>query len=145
MTYPTEITLPFADGEYRFWLPLYVLGELERDGRTAMGLETRLRQSIGLTVGGVPMFTEGNGVDGDAIRTVIRLALIGGNRAKVDGEEIEVGPRRARELVDAYVYPARPIAESAALAWRILSAAVFGNDPEPVETDEPDTPETEDA
>ena len=52
MTYPTEITMPFADGDYRFFLPIPQMIELERVGHTMCSLEFRLRESIGLTLDG---------------------------------------------------------------------------------------------
>lgn len=136
MTYPTEITMPFADGDYRFFLPIPQMIELERVGHTMCSLEFRLRESIGLTLDGEAIYGGGNAVEADSIRKIIRLALIGGDSGTVDGEKVDVGPQRARELVDAYVYPARPLAEGAALAWRILATAIYGNEPNPVEAEQ---------
>ena len=139
MTYPTEITMPFADGEYRFFLPIAQVAELERSGLSMCALEFRLRESIGLTMDGEAIYGGGNAVDADSIRQIIRLALIGGDSGKVDDEKVDVGPQRARELVETYVYPARPLAEGAALAWRILATAIYGNEPKPID----ETPVTE--
>ena len=60
------------------------------------------------------------------VRETIRLALIGGNSGMVEGEEVEVGPLLAKQLVDGYIYPARPFSEGVVLAWRILHAAIHG-------------------
>ena len=136
MTYPTEITMSFADGEYRFFLPIPQVTELESGGQSMCALEFRLRESIGLTIDGEAIYGGGNAVDADSIRKIIRLALIGGNGGTVEGEKVDVGPQRARELVETYVYPARPLAEGAALAWRILATAIYGNEPKPVEAEQ---------
>ncbi len=143
MTYPTEITLDFADGRYRFWLPMAQVNELEKT-IGMLTLEWHLRQAMGISDTGEAIYTGGTTAEVRGIREVIRLALIGGNRAEVDTETIEVGPTRARELVDAYVFPTRPLAEAAALAWRILAAAIYGNDPSH-HSYAPDTPIAEEA
>lgn len=134
----TALTTDFADGQYRFWLPLPQVFELERGcDASIITMEERLRGGIGQDEAGNAVFVGGTGETVQVIRETIRLGLIGGNSAMVDGQEREVGPLRAKELVDNYTYPARPLAESAALAWLILSTAVFGvrlkkkADPEP--------------
>ena len=43
-----------------------------------------------------------------------------------EAHEIEVGPQLAKELVDSYVFPERPLDEAFALATGILDAAVRG-------------------
>ncbi|UAB76957.1 gene transfer agent family protein [Erythrobacter sp. SCSIO 43205] len=126
----TAIDLDFADGRYRFWLPLPQIMELERKtDASILTIEERLRGSIGaegskddptfLFIGG------GSATIAD-VRETIRLGIIGGDNAVVEGQEIEVGPNLARSLVDNYVYPARPMAEGVVLAWRILHAAIHG-------------------
>lgn len=132
MTYPTEITLPFADGDYRFFLAMPQLNELERAGHRMFALEYHLREGIGLGADGTPFYAGAAGTDAAPVREVIRLALIGGNAVTIDGVKSDVGPQRARELIDAYVYPSRPLAEAATLAWRILAAAIYGNEPDKV-------------
>lgn len=125
----TELLAAFGDGEYRFWLPLPQVFELERvcGDTSVMTLEERLRGSIGQDETGEVLFIGGGAAMVRDIRETIRLGLIGGNRGLLDGgQEIEVGPLRAKQLVDLYCYPARPLAESAVLAWRILSAAIYG-------------------
>lgn len=124
----TDIELDFADGEYRFWLPIPQVLELERNAGSLLALEYALKNSIGLNESGDPEFSGGGSAEHLAIRETIRLALIGGAKGTVNGEQIEVGPNTAKALVDNYVYPARPIGESAVLAWSILAAAIWGND-----------------
>jgi hypothetical protein len=127
----TAVTLQFADGEYRFWLPLPQVVELERKtGDTSiLVIEERLRGAIGVEQGdGEPSFVflgGGAAMVGD-VRETLRLGLIGGNSGMVEGEEVEVGPGLAKQLVDNYVYPARPLAEGVVLAWRVLHAAIHG-------------------
>ena len=123
----TACTSFFGDGEYRFWLPLPQVFELERVCECSiLEIEERLRAGIGQDVEGAPHFLGGGTAGVKHIRETIRLGLIGGNSGVVDGEEGEVTPLRAKQLVDLYCYPARPLAESAALAWLILSSAIFG-------------------
>jgi hypothetical protein len=123
----TAVTAEFADGEYRFWLPLPQMVALERAcGDTSiLTLEERLRAAVGQD-GDKDVFLGGGWAMVADIRETIRLALIGGNHGLVGGEEIEVGPIRAKQLVDEYVCPARPMSEGVVLAWRILFAMVFG-------------------
>lgn len=129
----TAVTLDFADGEYRFWLPLPQVVELERkNGDTSiLVIEERLRGAIGVEEsedGAEPKFVflgGGSAMVGD-VRETLRLALLGGNWGMVDGEEIEVGPGLAKQLLANYVYPARPLAEGVVLAWRVLHAAIHG-------------------
>lgn len=124
----TAVTTEFGDGSYRFWLPLPQVFELERScGDTSiLAIEEKLRASVGYDDEGKVSFVGGGVATVKEIRETIRLALIGGNSGMIDGEEVEIGPIRAKQLVDLYCYPARPLAENAALAWLILSSAIFG-------------------
>jgi hypothetical protein len=143
MTYPTETTLDFADGRYRFFLTLPLLTEFENKHGSILMLEPPLRQGIGLDEAGKPIFV---GAESEArapiCRDLIRLALIGGNKGTVDGEDVEVGPGRAKELVDVYTFPARPLAEAAALAWQIASVIIYGNNPRASEAEAADSAES---
>ncbi|MXP42989.1 GTA-gp10 family protein [Allopontixanthobacter sediminis] len=123
----TSVTLPFGDGEYKLWLPLPQVFELERSCDTPMlAIEEKLRAAIGAKEDGSFEFVGGGAGLVREIRETIRLGLIGGNCGLVDGEEVEVGPLRAKQLTDLYAYPARPLSEGVVLAWRLLSAAIFG-------------------
>jgi hypothetical protein len=123
----TAVTTEFGDGSYRFWLPLPQVFELERScDSSILAIEEKLRISIGQDEDGKTVFIGGGTASIKEIRETIRLALIGGNSGMVDGVETEIGPIRAKQLVEAYCYPARPLAENAALAWLILSSAIFG-------------------
>jgi len=128
----TAVHLQFADGEYRFWLPLPQVVELERKtGASILVIEERLRAAIG-TNGDVSdpasdfVFLGGGSATVTDVRETLRLALWGGGGGLVDGQEVEVGPNAARQLVDTYVYPARPFAEGVVVAWRVLHAAIHG-------------------
>lgn len=127
----TAVTLPFADGEYRFWLPLPQVMELQRKtGDTSiLVIHERLSGSIGVeTTNADPIyrFLTGGSAMVEDVRETLRLGLIGGNCGYVNGEEVEVGPLMAKRLVDDYVYPARPFAEGVVQAWQVLQAAIGG-------------------
>jgi hypothetical protein len=123
----TAVELEFGDGTYRFWLPLPQIVALERacGDVSILTIEERLRGAIGQEGEEFVFLGGGSAMIAD-VRETIRLGLAGGDHGMVEGEEIEVGPIRARQLVDEYAYPARPLAEGVVLAWRILHAAIFG-------------------
>jgi hypothetical protein len=126
----TAVFLPFGDGEYRFWLPLPEVVELERKtGSSIIAIEERLRAAIGADGSQddpVFVFLGGGAATVADVRETLRLALQGGGGGLVDGQEVEVGPNMARQLIDAYVYPARPLSEGVVVAWRVLHAALHG-------------------
>lgn len=124
----TAVNIAFGDGEYGFWLPLPQVFELERScgDVSILTMEERLRSGIGQDVDGNVSFIGGGGAMAKEVLETIRLGLVGGNSGMVDNQEVEVGPLRAKQLVNLYAYPARPFAESAVIAWQILSAAIFG-------------------
>jgi hypothetical protein len=123
----TRIDLPFADGTYSFWLALPHVVELERKcgGKSVFAMYDAMGAGLGMA-GDDPVYIGGGSAMVTDIRETIRLGLIGGNSGMVDGEEIEVGPNRARELVDTYTFPHRPLTEGLHLAWSILHAAITG-------------------
>jgi hypothetical protein len=126
----TAVHLQFADGEYRFWLPLPQVVELERKtGASILAIEERLRAAIGADgpqEDPTFVFLGGGSATVADVRETLRLALWGGGGGLVDGQEVEVGPNMARQLVDTYVYPARPFSEGVVQAWRVLHAAIHG-------------------
>lgn len=122
----TRLEAPFADGEYSFWLPLPQVFELERACGSLIAIEERLRAGIGIDDAGKPVFIGGGEAGTKEIIETIRVGLIGGNRGLVNGEEREIGPLEAKRLVENYAYPARPLVESAVLAWQIVNAALRG-------------------
>lgn len=124
----TATTLDFADGKYRFWLPLPLVFELERKtGDTSiLVLEERMRSAIGQDETGDFVFAGGGSAMVADVREVLRCGLIGGNSGLTDEGEKEVGPITAKQLVDDYVYPARPLSEGMVKAWQVLHAAIYG-------------------
>lgn len=124
----TAIDLDFAGQKFTFWLPLPRIIELERGGNAGKGksvfrMYDELGAGLGFTPDGAPVYINGGDARTEDMRNVIRLALMGGNS---DGTGDEVGPTRAAQLVEDYVYPARPLVEGVALAWAILNAAING-------------------
>lgn len=125
----TRVELDFADGRYSFWLALPHVVELERKcgGKSVFAMYDAMGAGLG-TVGDDPVYMGGGTAMVTEIRETIRLGLIGGNSGLVDGAEIEVGPNTARNLVDTYTFPARPLVEGLHIAWTILHAAIVGID-----------------
>lgn len=136
---PTDITIDFADGAYKFALLLPQQIDLEdKCGATdAQGIRRRkgIIEIYSDVIAGLMV------VDGELVanpmagrasayecREVVRLGLIGGNYGLVDGQDIQVSPARALKLVEAYV-DTRPLVERWTLAAAILRAAVEGFDP----------------
>jgi hypothetical protein len=141
----TFIERNFGPGLFRFGFQMPQIFELERGPQAyrhegiyprAIGtMYEQLCQAVGLQgEDKTPVWIAGAPILVQDVREIIRLAIIGGNCCTIDGQESEVGPTRARELVDTYVYPARPLEEGVMLAWDILRAAhkaidVKKNDP----------------
>lgn len=123
----TGITLEFADGSYRFALLLPQVIELERlAGKSVFQIYDEMSQCLGLDADGNAVFAGGAGPNAKAVVDTIRLGLIGGNSAMINGEEKLVGPQMALALCNAYAFPARPLAEGVAQAWAVLNAAIRG-------------------
>lgn len=123
----TAVELAFADGTYRFWLALPHVVELERKAgnKSVFAIYDQVGAGLGLN-DDAPVYLGGGQAMVTDIRETIRLGLIGGNSGMVDGSEGEVGPQRARDLVDSYTYPNRPLIEGMHIAWAILHAAITG-------------------
>lgn len=122
----TAYTADFADGTYRFWLPMprVVAVEREIDG-SILELFHNLGENLGVSVGETVLI----GPSAATIKqcqSVIRNALIGGDEGLVGGETLSVGDTLGQELVATYCYPARPAMHDIALAWQILRAAIYG-------------------
>lgn len=122
----TAIDIKFADGEYHFWLSLPQVVELERKtDKSLFAIYDGLASGIAFN-GESPVYVGGGAASVSDIRETIRLGLIGGNSGSVDGSSIEVGPILAKQLVDTYCYPERPLIEGMHVAWAILHAAISG-------------------
>jgi hypothetical protein len=125
----TRVDLDFADGRYSFWLALPHVIELERKcgGKSIFAMYDAMGAGLGMA-GDAPIYMGGGAAMVTDIRETIRLGLIGGADGTVDGASVDVGPRRAAELVETYVFPARPLTEALHVAWSILHAAIVGID-----------------
>lgn len=125
----TYIELEFADGEYRFKLPLAQIQEVQVKCGAGIG-RIFARVMAGVHASGdelilVPSQAEWNVLD---LIEVIRQGLIGGNHCLVNGQSKQVGPGDAQRLIEAYVTP-RPLTEAWEYAAAILGACVVGYTP----------------
>ena len=109
----TEITLPFADGEYAFRLPIRRIVEIEEKAGPIDLVKHRLLHG-------------GWGIH-DVVET-IRQGLIGGGKGEVNGQPIEVGSLRANSLIENYV-DGHAIAEHHLTAKAIIAALYVGYAP----------------
>lgn len=122
----TEIELAIGDGDYLCALKLPQLAELQ--DKCAAGLLTiygRMmagRYVMGDQAVGVPH--EGQAFTADVYQT-IRLGLIGGGSALVDGAHVRVDALAASKVMERYIYPA-PFEAAWNIAVAILSAKVVG-------------------
>lgn len=125
----THIDLEWADGTYRFRLPLPQINELQR--KTGKGIGALFRDVLkgryslpddGGSFGN-PIEAEFHSTD---IIETIRQGLIGGRKAWLDGEEKTLDDRAVAALMVTYVYPARPLIDGWEVAAAILMACVEG-------------------
>jgi hypothetical protein len=127
----TSLELAFADGEYSFALHLPQLAELQEKRKTGVFalygrvMAGRFLAESGEAVGH-PQLGEAFAED---IYETIRLALIGGGKGLVDGQEIPVSALTAKRLIETYAHPA-PLMESWGLAAAILGAKIVGYVPQ---------------
>lgn len=128
----TALIKPFADGEYRFWLPMPRVIAAEREmsrdrerPRSIFGLFYDLGEALASNLGQLVLAGPTSATINEC-QSVIRNALCGGDEGTVNGETIAVGDAMAQELLQTYCYPARPAMHDVALAWDILKAAIYG-------------------
>lgn len=107
MSRSADVTLAWADGEYKFRLAIGQLRELQE--KCSAGPQTILTR---LATGAWML---------DDVREAIRLGLIGGG----------LKPAEALTLVQRYVDD-RPLAENVATAQAVVLVAVFGAPDEPL-------------
>lgn len=127
----TALTTDFADGAYRFWLPMprVIAAEREMGGaRSIFALFYDLGEALAQAGNGRMVLAGVTEARLSECHAVIRNALVGGNEGRVAGETVAVGDGMARELVETYCYPARPAMHDLALAWEVLRAAIYGID-----------------
>lgn len=110
----TSISLPFADGEYLFRLPIKRIVEIEAKAGPIDLVKLRLMQ------GGWSIH--------DVVET-IRQGLIGGGKGEVNGVPVEVTALRANSLIDNYV-DGHAIAEHHITAKSIIAALYVGFEPQ---------------
>lgn len=149
----TAIIKPFADGEYRFWLPmpsviaadreLGLAGERRTSGSGAPRCLLALFYDLGGALGtslGQTILTGPAAATVEECQIVIRNALSGGGEGRVGEDDIGVAHTLAQDLVQTYCYPARPAVYDLELCYRILEAAFYGVKlPEPAKK-KPTTP-----
>jgi hypothetical protein len=126
-----------GDGEYWLFLPLKSaielenrLGHVDREGRRQPKSLARIHgQLMGsfYEQDGKLKLLDGGEIFPDELNEILRFGLIGGNLGPDLGEGTDVGPQRANGLVALAGYPARPIEEVAALAFRLLHAVMMGD------------------
>ena len=129
----------FADGVYRFWLPMpqVIAAEREmarRDGEGAQILHSLSPCSMTLahTRPAGRWMTVLTGPSPRCSPMPMRssvMPLTGGADGLVNGEAVVVNGAMARELVAVYCYPARPAIHDLGLVWEVLRAAIYGIDP----------------
>lgn len=125
------IDIHFADGVYDFALPLPQIEELQQKTGAGIGaLFARLLKGVVETETGTYVMPSDAAFYANDIVETIRLALIGGGKGIVNGQEVRVTAVTAAQLVDRYVAPPRnALKDNWALAAGILGACVVGYDP----------------
>lgn len=124
----TAVTLQFADGEYRFFLPMARIVEVERQcGDKSIEI---MYQEMGGSLGidpetDAPIYLSGGAARIKDVYEVIRCGAIGGGECRIGEETRKVSPLDAKALVDEYV-DGRPFSETVPVAWAILNAALHG-------------------
>lgn len=126
MTPLTALELEFADGAYQFDLKLPQIAELqEKRGCGIFKLYGRVLEGRYIFEGQIIANTVRGEAYAEDLFETIRLGLIGGGKALVDGKEIDVSPLMAKRLVENYCHAA-PLRESWAIAAAILGARIEG-------------------
>lgn len=130
----TAITLPFAGGEFCFWLPMPQIVAIERGPlanrhedypRSVFAMYDAISAGLGIGDDGAVYVGGAEALVGD-VRNIILQGLIGGASGTIDGDEIKVTPTVAAELVKQYTYPYANLTETMHLAYLILNAAIRG-------------------
>lgn len=124
----TAISLDFGNGQYRFWLPMARIIEIERlcGDKSIVTMFEEMCAGIGISnETNEPRFVGVGPVRLKDVYEVIRCGAIGGGEATVAGETVKVSPNDAAALVREYV-DGRPMSETVPVAWAILNAAIMG-------------------
>ncbi len=123
------IEMPFADGVYRFALPLGQIAEIQRKCGAGIG-EIFARVLAGAHQRGGQILlspAEARFEVLDLIETV-RHGLIGGKQGEVNGELVAVTSADANRMVQTYLEP-EPLMVAWELAVAILGALIVGYEP----------------
>lgn len=123
-----HIDLDFADGEYRFALPLGQIDELQRKCGAGIGaIFARTLRGVSQHEGRIVLIPSAAEFYALDVIETIRQGLIGGKFGTVDGQRVEVNPIVARRLVDNYVLN-QPLSNAWEIAVSILGAVVVGHE-----------------
>lgn len=128
----------FGDGEYWLFLPVKSFADLEqrfgyvdRDGKrvpkSLMPIYGALLESFHEEAPGSLKLVWAGNIIANEINEIVRVGLIGGNCGPEEDGSTDVGPQRALRLVEMYGVPERPLEEVAAIAFRLLHAAIYGD------------------
>ena len=139
----TWADIPFADGVYRFHLGRDQIKELERlcghqDREGAVvpigigALFARVSKGRAFLTPSAPDWSNiheaaalaSEITERDCIETM-RLALVGGNHAVVNGEAVAVSPMRVKQLMETYVVY-QPLEDAWLYAFAALGARIVG-------------------
>lgn len=108
------------------------MGRLDSDGvrqpHSLFAVFSDIGNSVGKGAGDVLVIAGPSPATLTECHAIIRNALIGGAGGSVDGAPVAVTDTVAADLVRTYCYPARPAMHDLALAWEVLSAAIYGID-----------------
>lgn len=123
---PAEITLPFADGEYLFRMPLPIIAELQQKRGWAAtfpdGSQYKRPKPLGLIWKELASTGE---YDPEDCVAIIHLALIGGNSGLVAGEPIQVPRVKADQLVRDYVANEQRLVMPAEEIWQMAAQVLM--------------------
>lgn len=123
---PNFIWLDFADGEYLFRLPIGMIAELQTKCDAGVGLIFQRLMKGRYPDDGQVIFNPLEAIfKYQDITETIRLGLIGGGEALVDGKKVKVSPADAIRLIRTYVEP-RPLLENWSIAAAIAIACMVG-------------------
>lgn len=132
----SSLDLEWADGVYTLALPLPRIFEIERKCASGLG-EIKARLLAGTLDAGeefgdsperwvlADLESKWRAVE---VVEIIRQALIGGNRAVIDGKPTGVSDWMANKLIDGYVNN-RPLELNVKIAISILHATIVGFEP----------------
>lgn len=113
----TRINLHFAGEDRDFWLPMSRVVAFEREADLSIfALFYALGENLGAAESGDMVLIGGSEARLKQCQALIRNALIGAGESE----------QEARDLVQTYCFPARPAIHDAAMAFKILRAAIYG-------------------